>query len=102
VEPRFTAAVLNVGGLPPTLRQPEVDAINFVTRVTIPTLMINGEHDIVFPLETSSRPMFELLGTPPEHKRHIVTPASHFVPLDELIRQTLDWFDTYLGIPTGT
>jgi dienelactone hydrolase len=102
VEPRFTAAVLNVGGLPLGLRQSEVDAINFVTRVTVPTLMINGEHDIVFPLETSSRPMFELLGTPPEHKRHIVTPASHFVPLDELIRQTLDWFDTYLGVPTRT
>ncbi|MEX2530553.1 MAG: protein kinase [Gemmatimonadota bacterium] len=99
VEPRIHAAVLNVGGLSLTGRLPEVDEINFVPRVTIPVLMINGEHDIVFPYEVSQRPMFELLGTDPEHKRHYLSPASHIVPQDEVIRETLDWFDRYLGVP---
>ena len=96
VENRIDAAVLNVGGLNTWHRYlPEVDALNFVTRVDAPILMLNGEFDIVFPLETSQTPLFELLGT--EHKKHFVTPASHIVPRDLLIRETLDWFDLYLG-----
>ena len=102
VEPRLDAAVLNVGGLPTTSYPlPEVDAFNFAPRVTVPVLMINGEYDVVFPYDTSQKPLFDLLGTDPEHKRHHVSPASHFVPHDELIRETLDWFDRYLGVPGG-
>jgi eukaryotic-like serine/threonine-protein kinase len=99
VEPRIRAAVLNVGGFPMNYPLPEVDQINYAPRVTIPVLMINGEHDIVFPYEESQRPMFELLGTDPEHKRHYVAPAGHIVPLVEVIRETLDWLDRYLGVP---
>ncbi|MCZ6759128.1 MAG: SUMF1/EgtB/PvdO family nonheme iron enzyme [Gemmatimonadetes bacterium] len=96
-EQRFDAAVLNVGGLDDSQQYlPEVDPINFVTRVRTPVLMINGEYDIVVPLETSQKPMIELLGTDPEHKRLHVTPAAHLVPEDVLIRETLDWFDRYL------
>ncbi len=98
VEERFDAAVLNVGGLDDASQYlPEADTFNFVTRVRTPVLMLNGEYDIVFPLETSQKPMFELLGTDPEHKKHYVTPASHIVPRDILIRETLDWFDRYLA-----
>ena len=100
VEERIDAAVFNVGGLNTWHRYlPESDALNFVTHVRSPVLMLNGEHDIVFPLEPSQKPMFELLGTDPEHKKHYVTPASHIVPRDLLIRETLDWFDRYLGKP---
>jgi dienelactone hydrolase len=101
VEPRLRAAVLNVGGLSPWAFLPEVDPFNFVPRVLSPVLMINGEYDIVFPYETSQRPMFERLGTPAEDKRLYITPAAHLVPLDELITQTLHWFDQYLGVPAG-
>ena len=43
----------------------------------------------------------ELLGTPPEHKRHVALDGGH-VPTDMrgMIREVLDWFDTYLG-PVG-
>jgi cephalosporin-C deacetylase-like acetyl esterase len=100
VEDRIDAAVLNVGGFRIYRRfLPEVDALNFVTRVRSPVLMLNGEYDIVFPLETAQQPMFELLGTDPEHKKHYITPAAHVVPHDVLIRETLDWFDHYLGGP---
>ena len=63
--------------------------------------MINGEHDIVNPLETSQLPMFELLGTDPEDKFHYKSPSAHFVPQNELITQTLNWLDKYLGVPGG-
>jgi eukaryotic-like serine/threonine-protein kinase len=97
VEPRIKAAVLNVGGFWNARFLPEVDPLNFAPRVRVPVLMINGEHDIVFPLETGQKPMFDLLGTAPGHKRHYTTPASHIVPRNELIRETLDWLDRHLG-----
>ncbi len=97
VEDRIDAAVLNVGGLDDVYQYlPEADPFTFVTHVHDPVLMLNGEYDIVFPLETSQKPMFELLGTDPEHKKHYVTSAGHLVPRDVLIRETLDWFDRYL------
>jgi eukaryotic-like serine/threonine-protein kinase len=45
--------------------------------------------------------MYQLLGTPAEHKDHYLAPSAHFVPRDELIRETLDWYDKYLGPPGG-
>jgi tRNA A-37 threonylcarbamoyl transferase component Bud32 len=99
VEPRIRAAVLNVGGLGGDPFLPEADPFNFVTRVHIPVLMINGEYDIVFPYETAQLPMFELLGTDDDEKSHYVSPSSHIVPQDEYIRETLEWLDRYLGVP---
>jgi hypothetical protein len=29
-------------------------------------------------------------------------PAAHLLPLDELITETLGWFDRYLGVSAGT
>jgi len=97
VDNRFDAAVLNVGGLDDVYGYlPEADPFTFVTRVRTPLLMLNGRYDIVFPLETSQQPLFELLKTDPAHKKHYITPAAHSVPRDVLIRETLDWFDRYL------
>jgi dienelactone hydrolase len=97
IEKRFRACVLYVAGLCFQRALPEVDAINYITRVTQPTLMLNGELDFFFPLETSQKPMFELLGTPPEHKRRLTFQGGHSVPRVETIKQTLAWFDCYLG-----
>lgn len=98
VEDRIGPAVLNVGGLNDSVRHlPEADPLTFVRFVKNPVLMLNGEYDIVRPLETSQKPMFELLGTDPAHKKHYVTPAGHVVPRDATIRQTLDWYDRYLS-----
>lgn len=60
-------------------------------------LMLNGSLDHYFPLETSQKPMFRLLGTPPQHKRHVVEDGGHFVPRARLITEVLDWLDRYLG-----
>ncbi len=98
IEPRFKASVLLAGGLFSWRRAPEVEAVNFLPRVHVPTLMINGRHDFFFPLETSQKPMFDLLGTNPMDKRHRVFDSGH-VPSerDEVIREVLDWLDRYLG-----
>jgi eukaryotic-like serine/threonine-protein kinase len=50
-----------------------------------------------FPVETSQKPMFRLLGTPPEKKKMLVYPSGHLVPWPELIRETLAWYDATLG-----
>jgi len=101
LESRVRASVTNVGGLDNARFFPEADPFNFVPRARSPILMINGRYDIVFPYETAQLPMFELLGTPREDKKHYISPAAHLVPMDEVIRETLAWFDRYLGVPGG-
>ena len=97
VEPRFDAAVLYVAGLKFQRSLPEADPWNFLPRFTVPVLMLNGRYDNFFPLESSQKPMFEALGAAPEHKRHVVYDGGHFVPRAQLVRETLDWLDRYLG-----
>jgi dienelactone hydrolase len=98
VEKRFDAGIFYTGGLVPGEHLPEASQINFLPRVTTPVLMLNGENDPWFPVETSLKPMFDLLGTPPEHKRLRTYPTSgHIVPRSELIKETLGWLDRYLG-----
>ena len=76
---------------------PEVDQINFLPRVTQPLLMLNGKHDMFFPVETAQKPMYDFLGTPVENKRMILYPSGHLVPRTEFVKETLDWYDHYLG-----
>ena len=97
VEPRIKANVLYVAGLGFQRALPEVDEINYIGRVKQPTLILNGELDFFFPLETSQRPMFELLGTPKDQKKRLVFPGGHSVPRTEMIKESLDWLDRYLG-----
>jgi dienelactone hydrolase len=95
VEKRFKAAVLMGGGLMMTKTFPEVDPFNFLPRVKTPVLMLNGENDSFFPLGTSQKPMFNLLGT--VEKKMIVYEGGHYVPKSELMKESLFWFDKYLG-----
>jgi eukaryotic-like serine/threonine-protein kinase len=99
VEPRIKVSVLYVAGLHFDPVRPEVDPVNFLPRIRIPTLMINGRYDYYFPLETAQIPMFRLLGTPPDRKRQIVEEGSHFVPRTRLIREVLGWLDKYQPTP---
>jgi hypothetical protein len=41
--------------------------------------------------------MFRLLGTPKEQKRRIMFDASHDIPRNAMITETLAWLDRYLG-----
>ena len=98
MEERLKAAVLYSGGLPYRALPIEGDAIDYVPRVTLPVLMLNGAYDYIFPLESKQNPMFELLGTPAEHKRHVVFEAGHTpLPRSQVIQESLAWLDRYLG-----
>jgi hypothetical protein len=60
--------------------------------------MINGRDDFTMPYELSQRPLFALLGTPSDLKRHALLDGGH-IPTDrrEVIREVLDWLDRHLG-----
>jgi dienelactone hydrolase len=96
VEERLAASILRVGGLT-RVGRPEVNAINYVGRVRLPTLMLNGRYDLFFPYELSVKPMFDLLGTPPDQKELKLYDTDHGIPEEEFIKETLAWLDRYLG-----
>jgi len=99
-EPRLRVAVIDIGLLPPMSATPEVDPVNVLPRVRQPTLMLSGEFDHIVPVENARR-YFELIGTPPADKRHVIAIGGHFIPRDLLIREVLDWLDRHLGPPGG-
>lgn len=41
--------------------------------------------------------MFELLGTPAEHKKWMTFPGAHSAPRAALVRETLGWLERYRG-----
>ena len=57
--------------------------------------MLNGKFDHFFPLETSQIPMFKLLGTKENDKKHFVYETGHYVPREILIKEHLEWLDKY-------
>jgi len=96
-EPRLKLAILNVGGFYAQRARPEVEAINFAPRVVVPTLMLNGRYDFFFPVDSSQRFMFQLIGVAEPHKRWVVYDTSHNLPRQEMIDETLAWLDRYFG-----
>ena len=98
LEPRFKAAVLLVGGFYLQETLPEADPVNFASRVKLPVLMLNGRFDFFFPTVNSQEPMFEMLGTPAEHKHRVLYETSHTIPRTELFRESVSWLDRYLGV----
>ena len=97
LEPRLKACLLIVGGFNIQRALPEVEPINFAPRITMPTLMLNGRYDFFFPTVASQEPMYRFMGAPPEHKRRVVYETGHNIPRPELIKETLNWLDKYLG-----
>jgi eukaryotic-like serine/threonine-protein kinase len=97
LDSRFKANILLSGGLDFTKRPPEVDAINFAPRSKIPTLMVNGRYDFRFPYETSQVPLFQVLGSPGDAKRHSLSDDGHVPARNAMIREILGWLDRYLG-----
>ncbi len=87
------AAHLVANGLHLETIAPEVDAINFAPRVTIPVLQLNGRYDYNFPEESSSLPFLNAPGTSADKRRRVVYDAGHDLPPNEAFRETIDWFD---------
>ncbi|MGD8895309.1 MAG: protein kinase [Acidobacteriota bacterium] len=104
IEDRFRVAVFLSGGLTTGRSVPEADPFNFAPRVRVPVLMLNGFHDYFFPVESGQKPLFEALGTPAEHKRHVVyEDDGHSLHSgrrrNQVISEILAWFEKYQPQP---
>jgi predicted esterase len=104
LEPRLKTGLLHLGGLlvipiHDTPMPPEIDGLNYAPHVKQPVLMLNGRSDAIFPYENAQVPLFRLLGTPPGNKQHLTFPGGHssFGWQDELIKESLNWLDRWLG-----
>jgi dienelactone hydrolase len=96
VENRLKISILILGGLGGGF-YPEDSPINYVPRINIPVLMLNGKYDYAFQYEKSVLPFFNLLGTPEKDKRLIVYETDHYIPKNEMIKEVLNWLDKYFG-----
>ncbi len=97
VESRLKVGILYVAGLPIEHSRREVDQINFLPRIRVPVIMLNGKYDFFFPVESSQKPFYRLLGTAPQDKKYTIYEGGHFVPRTQLITESLSWLDKYLG-----
>jgi predicted alpha/beta-hydrolase family hydrolase len=99
VEERLKASVLVAGGIDVVNARPRPEAseTNYIPRVKIPTLMLNGRYDSFFAYDKSIKPMFDMLGTPKEDKVLKLYDTDHVPPKNEFVKETLAWFDKYLG-----
>jgi dienelactone hydrolase len=100
LDPRMKAGVLLMGGLFSGKPTPEVDSFNFAPRVRTPILMLNGDQDHIFPLQTSQRPLFQALGTPSADKKHVLYPGGHEIfatQRSQIVQEVVGWLDRYVG-----
>ena len=86
IEPRLNTAVLYIAGLTMERPRDEVDAFNFLPRVKVPVIMLNGRYDFFFPLTTAQTPFYKNLGTPAADKKWKVYDGGHDVPRGELYK----------------
>jgi formylglycine-generating enzyme required for sulfatase activity/dienelactone hydrolase len=103
-EPRVQTAILFAGGrendgLRNETLPPELDSATYAPRLKVPVLMLNGRDDIRFPYETSQVPLFNLLGSPPNKKKHNTYPGGHGVLgwYDEIVKDSHAWLDEQFG-----
>lgn len=103
LDSRFKAAIFLSGALLareylPERYVAERDMINFLPRVKIPVLIQNGRYDYIFPLETSMKPFYNLLGTSEKDKYLRIYETGHSVwLLNEYRKDMFDFLDKYLG-----
>jgi eukaryotic-like serine/threonine-protein kinase len=97
LEPRIKVCVLALGGLEFQQSLPEAEPVNFISHVKQPVLMLNGRYDFFFPVESNQEPFYRMLGSKKDEKKHILYDTGHNIPRNELIKETLNWLDRYLG-----
>ena len=100
-ESRIKVMILVAGGIDLPISRPKPMGL-LAPYVTVPTLMLNGKNDFLFPFESHQKPLFDLIGTPPEHKRHIRYEAGHLpLPRAQMLKDIMIWLDKYQG-PVNT
>ena len=95
VDDRVKTNIFYAGGT--TVGIPESNPINFLPRITIPTLMINGKYDANFRVDHEIKYMYEFLGTPDEHKKLLLYNSDHLAPKSDVVKETLFWLNDQFG-----
>ena len=96
VESRYRAIVLLSAGLPVTENTalPEANAINFVPRVTAPTLIVAGRYDETLSLATEVEPLYRLIRAP----KHLeVVDGGHIPPMALWLPVARTWLEKAIG-----
>jgi hypothetical protein len=63
----------------------------------IAPLMLNGRYDFFFPVDSTQEPFYQMLGSKKDQKKHLVYETSHNIPRNQLIKESTNWLDQYLG-----
>lgn len=100
VEKRIKTAIILAGGIYAS-GLPEANPLNYVPRIKMPFLMLVGRYDTLLDHESMAKPMFEMIGTPEEHKLLKIYETDHIPPKSEYIAEILAWLDLYLGPVDG-
>ena len=79
VEPRIKSSIFIGGGLFSTRRLPESNAVNFVTRIRGPKLILTGKYDEEMPWNLVAGQLYDLLPEPKQVER---TNSGHLPPLE--------------------
>ena len=96
LEKRFDAAILIIGGFSSTRARALSNQLTYVAQINLPTLMINGTSDNIFPQFTSAIPFYEKLGTLPDSKRQVFFEGGHEAPpRGQLVSETVSWLERY-------
>jgi dienelactone hydrolase len=96
IEGRLKTAIILAGGIYES-GLPEANPLNYVPRITMPFLMMVGRYDSILDHESMAKPMFEMIGTPDEHKVLKIYETDHIPPKSAYIAEILQWLDLYLG-----
>jgi dienelactone hydrolase len=95
MENRLKAAVFASGGLYTEPALPQADQFNYVSRIRIPALMLNGRYDLGNPVKTETEFVYQQLGSSDKDLKLFDT--GHAVPRAAICEHAIEWFDSHLG-----
>jgi dienelactone hydrolase len=96
IEDRIKIGILALFGVISSDKYHEMDQINYLPRVKIPILLMDGRYDFTFPLN-QQQAFYDFLGTPESDKEWKLYESTHFIPRKDLINESLNWLDKYFG-----
>lgn len=96
IEDRIKLGILAGCGVHSEGNYKELDQINYLPRVNIPMLLMNGRYDFDFTMN-KQQAFYDFLGTPEDDKVWIKYEHTHGAPKIDMINESLRWLDKYFG-----
>lgn len=96
IEDRIKLGILALFGAQLNDVPKDIDQLNYLPRVRVPMLLMEGTYDFAFSLE-SQQLFYDLLGTPEKNKEWKLYETTHMVPRPALVNESLKWLDKYFG-----